>query len=135
MYLCIMISAGQYLEPYLLIRSSKEIQAIDLLTLETSVVIRGLTGEAMDIDTVDKKIYFGQGNNISRANFDGSRIEIVVRNVKPVTVRVDWKGRRIFWTNENNNEISMATLNGQERRVLRDTEGYPSDLAVDSIKG
>ena len=88
----------------------------------------------MDIDTVDKKLYFNKGTNISRANYDGSSVEVIVQNVKPYyRVRVDWKGRRIFWI--KNNEISMATLNGQEKRVLRATESDPYDLAVDSNSG
>ena len=117
------------------IRSDTEILAIDLLTLDTTIVIRGLTGWAMDIDTVDKKLYFYKGNGISRANYDGSSVEVIVQNVELYKVRVDWKGRRIFWTNNYNKEISMATLNGQERRVLRTTENQPYDLAVDTDSG
>ena len=91
---------------------------------------------AMDIDTVDKRLYFSKGNNISRANYDGSSEEVIVQNAKPWRVRVDWKGRRIFWTKYNNGkDISMATLNGQERRVLKTTENLPFDLAVDSNAG
>ena len=112
-----------------------EILAIDLLTVDTSVVIRGLKGSAMDIDTVDKKLYFRNGNNISRANYDGSSVEVILQDAEPRRVRVEWKGRRIFWTNNVNNYISMATLNGQERRVLRTTEISPKDLAVDSNSG
>ena len=104
-----------------------------MLTLDTTVVISGLVGRAMDIDTVDKKLYFENGTNISRANYDGSSVEVIVQNVDPRNVRVDWKGRRIFWT--KNKEISMATLNGQERRVLKTTESNPYDLAVDSNSG
>ena len=112
-----------------------EIQAIDLLTLDTTVVVRGLTGRAMDIDTVDKKLYFRKGNDISRANFNGSSVEVIAQNAEPYRVRVDWKGRRIFWTKSGNKEISMATLNGQERRVFTTTENEPYDLAVDSNAG
>ena len=115
------------------IRSWTEILAIDLLTLDTTVVISGLTHQAIDIDTVDKKLYFREGNNISRANYDGSSVKVIVQNAEPYRVRVDWKGRRIFWTNSK--DISMATLNGQERRVLRTTENDPYDLAVDSNAG
>ena len=120
------------------IRSDTEILAIDLLTLDTTVVISGLTRWAMDIDTVDKKLYFGKGNNISRANYDGSSEEVIVQNAELYTLRVDWKGRRIFWTKgitAGSNEIFMATLNGQERRVLRTTENWAFDLAVDSNAG
>ena len=134
--LIIIISAGPYPEPYLFIRSWNEIRAIDLLTLDTTVVISGLTRLAMDIDTVDKKLYFRKGNNISRANYDGSSEEVIVQNADPYRVRVDWKGRRIFWTKYGSDkDISMATLNGQERRVLRTTENGPLDLAVDSNAG
>ena len=119
------------------IRSRNEILAIDLLTLDTSVVISGLTDWAMDIDTVDKKLYFGKGNNISRANYDGSSEEVIVQNAEPYKIRVDWKGRRIFWTKTivGSKEIFIATLNGHERRVLRTTESEPLDLAVDSNAG
>ena len=113
-----------------------EIRAIDLLTLDTTVVISGLTGVAMDIDTVDKKLYFRKGNNVSRANYDGSSVEVIAQNAELYRVRVDWKGRRIFWTKSGSNkDISMATLNGQKRRVLRATENEPYDLAVDSNAG
>ena len=87
----------------------------------------------MDIDTVDKKLYFDKGTNISRANYDGSSVEVIVQNVDPGSVRVDWKGRRIFWI--KNNDISIATLNGQDRRVLKTTESDPYDLVVDSNSG
>ena len=116
-------------------RSETEILAIDLLTLDTTVVISGLTSWAMDIDTVDKKLYFNKGTNISRANYDGSSVEVIVQNVGPLRVRVDWKGRRIFWITLRDNEIFMATLNGQERRVLTTTGYQPWDLAVDPNAG
>ena len=107
-----------------------------MLTLDTTVVISELTGRAMDIDTVDKKLYFREGNNISRANYDGSSVEVIVQNVDPRRVRVDWKGRRIFWITLGYNEISMATLNGQERRVLTTIDTHqPLHLAVDSNAG
>ena len=117
----------------MLIRSETEIQAIDLLTLDIRLIISGLTSWAMDIDTVDKKLYFRQGNNILRANLDGSSVEVIVQDAEPWRVRVDWKRRRIFWI--SGNEISTATLNGQERRGFRTTENEPYDLAVDSIEG
>ena len=91
----------------------------------------------MDIDTVDKKLYFRKGNNISRANYDGSSVEVIAQNAEPRGVTVDWKGRRIFWTKGPTaaKEIFIATLNGQERRVFTTTENQPYDLAVDSNAG
>ena len=134
LYLCIIISAGPYPEPYLFIRSLTDIQAIDLLTLDKRLIISGLTSRAMDIDTVDKKLYFRQGNNISRANFDGSSVEVIAQDAEPYIVRIDWKRRRIFWTSVDV-QIFTATLNGQERRVFRTAENTARDLAIDSIEG
>ena len=88
----------------------------------------------MDIDTVDKKLYFRQGNNILRANLDGSSVEVIIQDAEPWRVRIDWKRRRIFWTSRDV-QIFTATLNGQERRVFRTTENRPRDLAIDSIEG
>ena len=116
------------------IRSLTDIQAIDLLTLDTRLIISGLTDWAMDIDTVDKKLYFRQGNNILRANLDGSSVEVIIQDAVPWRVRVDWKKRRIFWTS-GDVQIFTATLNGQERRMFTTTEDTPYDLAVDSIEG
>ena len=92
----------------------------------------------MDIDTVEKKLYFRKGNNISRANYDGSSEEVIVQNAEPYRLRVDWKGRRIFWTKGitfGSTDTFMATLNGQERRLLKTTENWALDLAVDSNAG
>ena len=118
----------------MLIRSETEIQAIDLLTLDTRLIISILTDWTMDIDTVDKKLYFCQRNNILRANLDGSSVEVIVQNAEAWTVRVDWKRRRIFWTS-GDEQIFTATLNGQERRVFTRAENRLRDLAVDSIEG
>ena len=131
----IIISAGTYPEPYLFIKSLTEIQAIDLQTLDVTVIISGLTSQAIDIDIVDKKLYFRKANNIFRANFDGSSVEVIVLGAEAYGVTVDWKRRRIFWTNVNSDAIYVATLNGQERRVFRITENHPWDLAVDSNEG
>ena len=55
--------------PYLLIRSETEIQAIDLKTQEKTLVISGLVkGRVMATDTVDMKLYFEDGNRIRRVN-------------------------------------------------------------------
>ena len=88
----------------------------------------------MDIDTVDKKLYFRQGNNILRANLDGSSVEVIIQDAEPWRVRIDWKRRRIFWISDDV-QIFTATLNGQERRVFRTAENTPKDLAIDSIEG
>ena len=73
---------GSFPEPYLvaLIRDGT-IQAIDLATLHTTVVLSDLKDvywySNLAVDYVDKKLYFNHRWRIARANFDGTNMEII----------------------------------------------------------
>ena len=119
------------------ISSGYEIYAIDPLTQDTSVVIRGLTNsDAMAIDLNNKKLYFKDNNGISSANLDGTGVEVILKNANIRKMAIDWIGRRIFWTQYNPKGISVANLNGKERRLLIQTSPYqPFGLSVDPTVG
>jgi hypothetical protein len=117
-----------------------EIHAIDLLTIDTTVVIRGIEDplhtNGMGVDTVDMKLYFRDGNNISRANFDGTGLKVVLKNVGVFCFAIDWIGRRIFWVEGHaKNRIFVADLNGKGKRTLTTTLGQPICFAVDPTVG
>ena len=126
-------SLAHYAKPYMLIRSKSEIQAIDLTTLKTSFVIGGLAGRAMEMDTVDNKLYFADNNGISRANVDDMCTEIIFRNIRVDDIAIDWLKRRIFWVEHLNKRIFMSDLNVTGKRVVISTTSYPSSIAVDPI--
>ena len=120
-------------------RSSYEIRAIDLKTLNTTVVISGLRGAAMDIDTVEKNLYFQDGKSVSKLNLDPDRsdmcAEVIIKNAAVHDLAIDWLGRRILWTEYSKKRISEANLNGTNRHVLVNTTGEPYGIAFDAING
>ncbi len=132
--------SGPYPQPHLFIRSSSEIKAIDLLTHDTTVVIPALKnklGNAMAIHTMDMKLYFGENGGISRANLDGTGVEVILKNANVFRMAIDWIGRRIFWTKyPYERRIFVVNLDGKEERTLIRTgalEVY--GIAVDSTVG
>ncbi len=90
----------------------------------------------MAIDIKNEKLYFEDNNGISSANLNGTGVEVIIKNANVHKMAIDWIGRRIFWTQSNLNEISVASLNGKERRLLIQTSPYqPFGLSVDPTVG
>ncbi|CAB4037593.1 Hypothetical predicted protein [Paramuricea clavata] len=125
---------GPYAEPYLLIKSKSEIHAIDLTTLDTTVIIGGIAGRTMDIDTVDNKLYIADNNSISRVNLDDICVEVILQNVSVRDMAIDLlrSSRRIFWTEYLEKQIFVADLGDKKKRVLMKTTNYPSRIAFDA---
>ena len=94
----------------------------------------------MEYDTVTKKLYFQNGNNVSRANYDGSGVQMILQdlNATVYSMAIDWIGRRIFWTaNSPRSGIFVAKLDGKEKRklVLNTSIVEPLAIAVDPNEG
>ena len=79
----------------------------------------------MAIDMKNEKLYFEDNNTIYSANLDGTGVE-VIKNADVWKMAIDWIGRRIFWTHNVARGISVANLNGKERRLLINTQRYSS---------
>ena len=88
----------------------------------------------MSMDIINKKLYFKNGTNIARSNYDGTDKELILTNADPTDVTIDWIGRRIFWTHKDAG-IMMADMNGKYRRLMKRTVGTAWSIAVDSNKG
>ncbi len=97
----------------------------------------------MAIDTVDMKFYFGENGGISRANIDGTGVEVILKEANVFKMAIDWIGRRIFWTKnsteKNSTEkfhgIFVVNLDGKQGRQFISTEWRPYGIAVDSTVG
>ena len=120
----------------MLLANETAILAVDLTTLDTTVIVDGKQGiGTLAIDTKNKKMYFAELNKEIRwANYDGTHEESVVKNAKTWFITVDWIGRRIIWTYSWNNNINVATLDGKDSRTLITTT-RPFDVAIDPIEG
>ena len=115
------------------------VHAIDLLTHDKTGVIRGLKrNRGMAINTVEMKIYFINGSNISRANFDGTGVEVLLQTGEEVSsMSIDWLVGRLFWITyaDIRGRISVIYLVGKERKTLATTSGSKKDIAVDPTVG
>lgn len=89
----------------------------------------------MAFDSVEKELYYESGNDISKAKFDGTAVEVILTNVNARHVTIDWIGRRIIWTDEQQRYIFAANLDGKQSRVLTTTINKPYDIAVDPNVG
>ena len=132
LYWYVALSPGPYAEPYLLIKSKSEIHAIDLTTLNTTVIIGGIAGRTMDIDTVDNKLYIADNNSISRVNLDDMCVEVILQNVSVRDMAIDWLARRLFWTEYLENRIFVADLGDKKKSVFIKRTSYPSGIAFDA---
>lgn len=143
-------SLGPYPEPYLFTTFKSDIHVIDLLTIDKTVVFRRTEGFrsivkrapadiqrfGMDIDTVNMKLYFGDGNDIYRTNYDGTGVKVVLKNADVFRMVIDWIGRRLFWTEgQLKSRIFVAKLNGKEKRTLITTLNSAFGIAVDPTVG
>ncbi|XP_028412313.1 low-density lipoprotein receptor-related protein 1B-like [Dendronephthya gigantea] len=127
---------GPYPEQYMFLAKDTAILAVDLTTLDATVVVGGKRNIwTLDIDMKNKKIYFAElDKEIRRANYDGTSEEIVVKDAKTRRLTIDWIGRRIFWSDWRKNIINVATLDGKDSRTLIKTL-EPLDIAIDPIEG
>ena len=132
----ILFTIGFYPEPFIYVMSKNEIKSIDLLTVDTTDVVRGLKfRSSIVIDNVEGKLYFKNDSKILRSNLDGTNSEIVVKKADLFDMTIDWLRRRIFWTQPNNRNVLVANLNENNERVLKRTQYWPAYIAVDPIMG
>ncbi len=91
----------------------------------------------MAIDMKNEKLYFKDNYGISSANLDGTGVEVILKNANIRKMAIDWIGRRLFWTQSSRPYgISVANLNGKERRLLIMTSQYsPFGITIDPTVG
>ena len=108
-----------------------------MLTHGKTVVIPGLKENyAMATDKREMKIYFRNGSSISRANLDGTGVEVFLQNVNVGRMGFDWMTRRLFCRSRRNGRIFVITLDDKEKRELTETAGvWINDIAVDPTVG
>ena len=127
-----------YPHPYLFIRSGSEIKAVDMLTHDSSRVVKDLKNSwGLAIEIKERILYFGDGNgSLSKINFDGSGREVILKNAKVLKMAIDWIGRRIFWTkNPLEKRIFVVNMDGKHERTLTSTRDDVYGIAVDPNVG
>ena len=127
-------------EPFILYSNRTNLRSLDLVSFAQTNVLGGQNLiTSLAVDTVYQHIYFGDISlgRISRSNYDGSNVSIVMEGVQTVGgLAVDWINRLMYWTSPILNIIEVAKLDGQNRTVLINTGlSFPRGIAVDPIAG
>ena len=89
----------------------------------------------MATDKAGMKIYFMNGSSISRANLDGTGVEVFLQNVKVWNMAFDWTSRRLIWISGVNSWIYVTYLETLEKTELEKTGFGNNDIAVDPTVG
>ena len=108
-----------------------------MLTHGKTVVIPGLKDNTgMATDKAEMKIYFGNGSSISRANLDGTGVEVFLENADIWKVEFDWiTAGRLFWITWPDRRIYVMSLHNKQKRQLTETRFRNNDIAVDPTVG
>ena len=93
--------------------------------------------DAFSTDVPPKKIYWTNGENILRANLDGSQIEDVVTDAGgPDGIALDASGGKVYWTDRRGLKIRRANLDGSQIEDIVTTGlKTPIEIAVDVSAG
>ena len=90
----------------------------------------------MATDKAEMKIYFRNGSSISRANLDGTGVEVFLQNVEVRNMGFDWKRQRIFWISDASNRIYVTYLESPEPETELTKAGFWNwNIAVDPTVG
>jgi hypothetical protein len=87
-----------------------------------TVLIPGVYGYAILIDTKNDKIYFDDQNTpaLRRANLDGTGIvNIDNTDTKIYGMAIDYDKDKLYWTARATGEIYEANLNGTSKETLK----------------
>jgi hypothetical protein len=107
-----------------------------LLTHGKTVVIPGLKDNTgMATDKAEMKIYFRNGSSISRANLDGTGVEVFLENADIWKVDFDWITRRLFWITWTDQRIYVMSLHNKKGRQLTGAGVWNRDIALDPTVG
>ena len=91
---------------------------------------------AVDYDPVEGKIYWSDVTLelVARGFPNGSSVDVIAYNnvITPTGLAVDYIGRNIYWTDEGNNRIEVAKIDGSSRRSLITSNiGKPRAILLD----
>jgi hypothetical protein len=90
----------------------------------------------MATDKAEMKIYFRNGSSISRANLDGTGVEVFLQNVEVWHMDFDWTRRRLFWVSITwPRWIYVTYLESLEKTELTNAGFWNYDIAVDPTVG
>ncbi len=96
-------------------------------------------GIAIDTSALTSKLYWLEEGAVKRANLDGTGIEtlVTVAVEHPDSLVLDIPANQLYWTDDGNNTIRRATLDGTQAELLAASPlaEDPHGLALDHAAG
>ena len=128
-------------EPCLIYSATSEINAIELRSSKTVYFASGLSrAVALDVHVRERMVYWSDINRrlIQRMNLTTGIIEdIITDNLGIIDgLAVEWENDLIYWADYSNSRVEVASLAGEQRKVLFASEVYnPRGIALYPKKG
>jgi len=108
----------------------------DGTNIET-IIINEAKVRGLDIDTVNRKIYWTRDTEIRRADIDGSNIETIYSG-SSVTfdIKLDVAAGKMYWSHDNSaDNVMRANLDGSNSETINSSLDAPSYLTLDTAAG
>ena len=92
----------------------------DLDGSNPTIIISGIYGYAVTVDTENNKIYFEDKKVLLRANLDGSNVETVADTATRIYgIEIDNEANKLYWGGRDSKEIYSSDLDGANLETLK----------------
>lgn len=115
----------------------EELYVANLDGTNASVLVPGVYGYAILVDSQNGRIYFddqngnGGAGTLSRVNLDGTnRVDINNNGTRIYGMAIDYSENKIYWSGRDSGEISKADLDGANLEVLKSGLASPRGLIL-----
>jgi DNA-binding beta-propeller fold protein YncE len=109
----------------------------DLDGSNASVLIPGVYGYSILVDTVNDKIYFDDQNanggvgTLAWANLDGSgRVNIYDVGSRIYGMAIDYTDNKLYWSGRESNDINKANLDGSNPELVKGGLSSPRGIIL-----
>jgi len=94
------------------------------------------TPRGISYDPTERRIYWTDTyGNINRAFLTSSSVEVLTRgHGSPMDIEIDLVGRNIYFADEDEDKIRVATLDGSYQALILNVES-PQGIALDILSG
>ena len=108
----------------------------DGTNIET-IIINEAKVRGLDIDTVNRKIYWTSDTEIRRADIDGSNIETIYSgSLVSFDIKLDVAAGKMYWSHDNSSDrVMRANLDGSNSETINSSLDGPSYLTLDTTAG
>ncbi|PIK61880.1 putative low-density lipoprotein receptor-related protein 4-like [Apostichopus japonicus] len=126
-------------DPVIYFRRRKDIAQVDPAGLDPQTAIRRVGNiRSFDVHYESKSVYWINGRvpSIGMSPLDeNGRTEVfnIENLVKPESLKIDWIGHMIYWTDSKSKAIVRCSMNGTDQETVLTSQKKPKALVLDPI--